>query len=376
MTAFSRLIAHVLLLTKLKLVQDNETRWNSFFYAITRALNVKERIQMFCAQYVPPKGAKAITRDDTLEPHHWKQLEHLHDQLESFDEATVMVEGHQTNLADHFQTLDWLLLQLDQAKQRFNELYDDSRLPEYKWLAGAADVSWEKCEKYYNMADQTAAYYTAIIMNPTMKSAWFQEHWGDHPIRSTWLKKNVLPVLKEVWLQEYKGKSLSSSPTTISRDRRSQSPKRYTSCREHKRVKLSQASTSLSETDELDEYLTTDILISHEDHFDAVQYWNDRYHSQPDLAQFALDALAVPPMSDECERLFSSAKLLITDRRSCLKMDIIEANECLRAWYGKPKKGTFDDKAVGIEEGEQWDECGEEGEEEAGEDVTSFVSVE
>jgi hypothetical protein len=80
-----------------------------------------------------------------------------------------------------------------------------------------------------------------------------------------------------------------------------------------------------------------------EDHFDAIRYWNDRYHSQPDLAQFAPDAPTVPPISDDCERLFSSTKLLITDRRSCLKMDIIEANECLRAGYGKPRKGTFDD---------------------------------
>ena len=35
----------------------------------------------------------------------------------------------------------------------------------------------------------------------------------------------------------------------------------------------------------------------------------------------ALDALAVLAMSDECERLFSSAKLLLTDRRSRLQMD-------------------------------------------------------
>jgi len=334
---------------------------------------------MFCAQYVPPKGAKPISRDDILEHHHWKQLEHLHDQLESFDEATVMVEGHHTNLADHFQTLDWLLLQLDQAKQRFNELYDDTRLPEYKWLAGAADVSWEKCEKYYNMADETAAYYTAIIMNPTIKTAWFQERWGGDPIRSTWLTSTVLPALKEVWLQEYKGKSLSPSPTATPRYHRSQSPKRYTSCREHKRFKLNHVPTSgnsVSGPDELDEYLATNILISDEDHFDPIQYWNDRYHSQPDLAQFALDALAVPPMSDECERLFSSAKLLITDRRSCLRMDIIEANECLRAWYGKPKKGTFDDKVIGVEEGEHWDESGGEGDKEASNDVASHISVE
>jgi hypothetical protein len=42
-------------------------------------------------------------------------------------------------------------------------------------------------------------------------------------------------------------------------------------------------------------------------------------------------------MSDECERLFSSAKLTIVDRRGRLKVDIIEACECLRAWYGRPQ---------------------------------------
>jgi len=85
-------------------------------------------------------------------------------------------------------------------------------------------------------------------------------------------------------------------------------------------------------------------------------------------------------MSDDCERLFSSAKLLITDRHSSLKM----------AWYGKPRKGTFDDKTVGVEEGEQRDKSGEGGneesdedrspastiDEEVDEDVTSHISIE
>jgi hypothetical protein len=317
---------------------------------------VKERIQMFCAQWSPSKNTKPITKDDILEPQHWKQLEHLHDQLESFDEATLMVQGYNTNLGDHFQTLDWLLIQLDQAKQKFNELYEDERTPEYKWLAGAADMSWAKCNKYYNMADQTAAYYVAIVMNPTLKTAWFQQRWGDHPIRSTWLKDNVLPALREVWFQEYKGKSSSQSPISTPLHQRSRSPKRYTSCREHKRLKLNPGlESTLLAPDELEEYLSTNLHITDEEYFDPVQYWNNRYFSQPDLAQFALDALAVPPMSDECERLFSSAKMLVTNRRSCLKIDIIEANECLRAWYGRPKKSTFEDQEIGREEGEQWD---------------------
>ena len=336
---------------------------------------------MFCAQWAPSKNTKLINKDDILEPQHWKQLEHLHDQLESFDEATSMVQGHNTNLADHFQTLDWLLLQLDLAKQKFNELYIDEQTPEYKWLAGAADVSWEKCNKYYNMADQTAAYYTAIITNPTLKTAWFQQRWGDHPIRSTWLKNNVLPALKEVWLQEYKGRSSPQSPISTLYHQRSRSPRRYTSCREHKRLKLNLTpEPTPSAPDELEEYLNTNLYITNEEYFDPIQYWNNRYFSQPDLAQFALDALAVPPMSDECERLFSSAKILITHRRSCLKMDIIEANECLRAWYGRPKKHSFEDKDIGQEEGEQWvDHGGQEGpvggEEDGVEDSNSAGSI-
>jgi hypothetical protein len=56
---------------------------------------------------------------------------------------------------------------------------------------------------------------------------------------------------------------------------------------------------------------------------------------KPNLARIALDVLAVL-MSDECEKLFSSAKLLLTDRLSRLRMDIIEVCECLCAWYDPP----------------------------------------
>ena len=69
----------------------------------------------------------------------------------------------------------------------------------------------------------------------------------------------------------------------------------------------------------------------------------------------ALDRLAVPAMSDECERLFSSAKLLLTRH---LRMDIVEVEvcECLRAWYGPPpakKLQTFDEEATGQREIDQ-----------------------
>ncbi len=57
----------------------------------------------------------------------------------------------------------------------------------------------------------------------------------------------------------------------------------------------------------------------------------DRQNAQN--STMALDLFAVPMMSAECERVFSAAKNLVTERRMGLKEDIIEAMYLLRHWY-------------------------------------------
>jgi hAT family C-terminal dimerisation region len=133
--------------------------------------------------------------------------------------------------------------------------------------------------------------------------------------------------------------------------------KAFTSARNHKRLKtsyqLSESQDASLGVDLFDQFIETDvILLAKDECFDPIQYWHKRNNTQTDLARMALDALAVPAMSDECERLFSSAKILLNDHRSRLKIDIIEASECLRAWYGPPTHRTFDDKTIGVLEGE------------------------
>ena len=47
-------------------------------------------------------------------------------------------------------------------------------------------------------------------------------------------------------------------------------------------------------------------------------------------------------MSADPKRLFSSAKLLISDLRNKLGIDIIKAFECLKSWYKiKGQEGEF-----------------------------------
>jgi len=51
--------------------------------------------------------------------------------------------------------------------------------------------------------------------------------------------------------------------------------------------------------------------------------------------------LAILLISAKCKRIFSSAKYLVTNSRNRLKADIIEANECLKSWFGRPEAKAF-----------------------------------
>ena len=65
---------------------------------------------------------------------------------------------------------------------------------------------------------------------------------------------------------------------------------------------------------------------------DPLQWWGARRKEFPILSQMALDLLSIPLMSAECERVFSSAKNLVTDNRNTLKEEVIEASTLLRHW--------------------------------------------
>ncbi|TKA63421.1 hypothetical protein B0A49_12977 [Cryomyces minteri] len=203
-------------------------------------------------------------------------------------------------------------------------------------------LNWQK--RFSKDTDLPPAYYAAQILDPYRKWAWFRQEWvldGDKE-KQRWFN-NAQSAVKQLWETEYKGRyPVKILPPLALKER--DPDLAFDHQREHKRIRVE---APVSATDLYEQYISTDRLHDEEAGSDeAISYWLSRYDSQRDLARFALDLFAIMPMSDECERLSSSAKLTIVDRRGRLKANIIEACECLRAWYGRPKvegSGNRDD---------------------------------
>lgn len=64
-----------------------------------------------------------------------------------------------------------------------------------------------------------------------------------------------------------------------------------------------------------------------------IQWWVDHKGSFPQLSRLALDILAIPPMSTDCERAFSIAKLTFTSQRHTLQEATVQMLQLLKNWF-------------------------------------------
>jgi hAT family C-terminal dimerisation region len=93
---------------------------------------------------------------------------------------------------------------------------------------------------------------------------------------------------------------------------------------------------TLTDKDEFEGYSPNEpTLILDPKTFNPITWWNHSKESFPLLDLYAFDTFAIPAMSVECERVFSSTKNLITFERNRLAEDIIEASECLKNWWDR-----------------------------------------
>lgn len=64
----------------------------------------------------------------------------------------------------------------------------------------------------------------------------------------------------------------------------------------------------------------------------VMEYWRSREREWPELASMAFDFLAIPAMSSECERVFSSCSHVACTESSRLLGEMLWHSECFKNW--------------------------------------------
>jgi len=271
------------------------------------AETVRPGIIHFCTKYDD-------LSDQFLSHHDWQMLGTFHRFLKYFDTATGRTQGYHATVDRVLPTMEYILEQLEAGKKEFTG--DEIMGP-------CINAAWGKIIKYYDITDRSTTYTASVVLNPTQKWQAFSElQWSDEWITAA--RKQV----GSLWEKEYKKKEPDALPGSIGIAADLELTD-FDIWMESKRERV-------LDEDEYARYCSSQrIDLRKGVSFDARKWWSEtsRRLEYPNLSKMALDLLSIPAMSASPERLFSTAKLTVTDRRNRLSPQGIEALECLKSWY-------------------------------------------
>ncbi|KAJ3453656.1 hypothetical protein MRS44_017903 [Fusarium solani] len=292
----------------LRLRRDNETRWNSWYKMVEWVLRpkVRQAITIFCAQEPALQG-------DVLTSSDWVTLAETHKFLEPFHDATMANEGMGDSISDVLPTMDYLLHHIEAAKKA-------TTLPH---LATMMETAWAKLADYYELTEDSPVYSAATVLHPSLKWAYMEKTWED---RNEWIEKAKARV-GELWREIYKS-TTSSCP--VFRPSSAQGPSTGRPNGYKVWMKEQKATIFNMDDDEYEVYCREPVLMVS----DPLKWWLEPAQRRrfPNLSMMAIDILSIAPMSTETERLFSKAKLTVTDQRGSMNIETLNLLECLRSW--------------------------------------------
>ena len=190
-------------------------------------------------------------------------------------------QGYKYILYRWFTIMDQLLDCTWDAQIDFKEhCIKHSDYDEYTYLKAAACASQEKCEEYYNLADESAAYYAAQVLLLDKKWWWFHQRFNQNENKKYWLAGNpedlndrgVQGLVEDLWLEEYKGKYSTPSasikpPSPICFVR----GETFGGLKNHEQIK----SVPFSKSDAYQAYIKSDLEQTN----NPLAYWNSIYLS-------------------------------------------------------------------------------------------------
>lgn len=242
---------------------------------------------MFQIENEQELGADSLSRED------WDELKELAAFLKPFKELTILLQSHagkgqHGSVWETLPALELLLHHVEQCKARVTDQNTS--------LAISLNNCWQILRKYYAETDNNyEVYANATLLNPTLRIQYFRDHWDGE-------LESFICVMQDTcwthWKEEYSG---NHQPRPLPPGK--QSIMDDFLARPQKDLSKDEFETYIHQTPS-----AVDPLIP----LDLIEWWWNNQGTFPTLYQDALDKLAIPAMSAECERVFSSAKKMIT----------------------------------------------------------------
>ncbi|OLL26463.1 putative AC transposase [Neolecta irregularis DAH-3] len=297
-----RLGKFLLLSNNHRLTRDNSTRWNSWYTMLKTALHLQHAIEEYFEKWVDDECINFKISSDE-----WVTIKTITSFLEKLKMTTKALESSTSTLDNVLPAIDYILTQFEKGKE--DNQFDNIMAPMY-------NSGWAKINKYYCRTDESPAYIAAIILHPSYKWQYVEHHWN-----SSWIVP-AKKMMQDFWNNEYKPIEQSLPPQT-----------QPLSTTNEFLQWIGQAKLLNLTTDEYLQYCQADRVYGFES---ALTWWLEETQqlSYPNLSKMAIDILSIPAMSAEPERLFSGAKITVTDRRNQLGIEVIQALECLKSWLG------------------------------------------
>lgn len=177
--------------------------------------------------------------------------------------------------------------------------------------------AWEVLRKYNKKTDEAFEIFAAAtLLNPSFRRGFFDTCWTETSQRFI---NPMLVNVRKHWEQEYMGNQPPPPP-----------PREYRSIVDAIGLETRQAQAITSNEALFEAYLYApgEGYDDWRDH-SIFEWWNTHFSA---LRQWAFDTLSVPAMSAECERIFSATRRTITQDRSSLSNEMVEALTCLHHW--------------------------------------------
>ncbi|KDN71161.1 hypothetical protein CSUB01_11684, partial [Colletotrichum sublineola] len=169
--------------SELQLILNNDTRWNSTYLMIERAVKKRHKIQAYLSGLNDEEGSLQIPISDHLTDEDWlvlveedKEDEEEERQLPTRNSRSLRSSArrsfNESSLPDHVE-VDWAWRRAE-ATSQFRRLRKGYQVN----LQTSIKLAWQKLNKYYSALTESPLFAASIILHPYFGFNYLKEVWG------------------------------------------------------------------------------------------------------------------------------------------------------------------------------------------------------